>query len=591
MDEKTIALCAAREVFHFSLERSDRGEGDNMRFVKRALAMILSVCLAACVFSSCSKKEKPIDFIYPFSGDINSYDPQVASTSDEYLIIENCYEGLIRMDDDKKVHPGCAENWKISDDGLTYTFNIRRGLKWDISTDVYKEGEDKGKFKDKRLQMMGYEFNPDITAHDFVFALQRAASKETNCPLFSSLSSIKNAVEINSGKMKASALGAVAKDDYTLVITLKSPDEAFMQSLTCAAAMPCNEEFWKATKGRYGLSTNFTLFNGQFYLRQILESSYVLKQNEDYKGPTPAKASELTLKIPSEDDKSDTVERLTSGYYDAAYISSLESERIENSENLTFTEYNDKTLAFVFNTNGEIFQSKTMRKAFCLGFSREENTEKKYFAPAKNLIPTSTRIGANKACEAIGETVKKQNIEESITLFKKGIEIIDKSDFTVTVITTAEYENAAKLMLQGVQSGIGAQTKDKSGNPFTFTLKVKVLESDELKTAMAKGEYDIAFVPYKANSDSAIAFLRTSFSGVSGIDGKKLDKALINAEKAGTLSTKAKYVKDAEKVIIESYSVCPMLWETSYFAQAKGVSNVQFHSGTGRVSFVYATRA
>ena len=561
-----------------------------MRFVKKVLAMVLCILFAASVFSSCSKKDKPIDFIYPFSGDINSYDPQVASTSDEYLIIENCYEGLIRMDDDGTVHPGCAENWSVSENGLVYTFKIQKGLKWDISTDIYTEGEDKGKFKDKRLEMMGYEFNPDITAHDFVFALQRAVLSETKCPLFSYLSSIKNAIEINSGKMKADALGAVAEDDYTLVITLKSPDEAFMQSLTCAAAMPCNEEFWRATKGRYGLSTNFTLFNGQFYLRQILESSYVLKKNDDYKGPAPAIASELTLKIPGEDDKSDTVERLTSGYYDAAYISSLESERIKDSENLTFTEYNDKTLTFVFNTDSDIFQSKTMRKAFCLGFSREENTEKSYFAPAKNLIPSSCKIGANNAAEAIGQTVKEQNNEESVSLFKKGIEIIDKSDFSVTVLTTSEYENAAKLMLQGIQSGIGAQTKDKNGDTVSFTLKVKALESDELKTAMAKGEYEIAFIPYKASSDSAISFLRTSFSGKSGFDSKKLDKALLNAEKAGTLSAKAKYIKEAEEIIIESYSICPMLWESSYFAQATGVSNVQFHSGTGRVSFVYANR-
>ena len=561
-----------------------------MRFVKKVLAMMLCILFAVSVFSSCSKKEKPIDFIYPFSGDINSYDPQVASTSDEYLIIENCYEGLIRMDDDGTVHPGCAESWSISENGLVYTFRIQKGLKWDISTDVYTEGENKGKFKDERLEMMGYEFNPDITAHDFVFALQRAALSETKCPLFSSLSSIKNAVEINSGKMKAASLGAVAKDDYTLVITLKSPDEAFMQSLTCAAAMPCNEEFWRATKGRYGLSTNFTLFNGQFYLRQILESSYVLKKNDDYKGPAPAIASELTLKIPSEDDKSDTIERLTSGYYDAAYISSFESERINDSKNLTFTEYNDKTLAFVFNTNSEVFQSKTMRKAFCLGFSREEDTEKSYFVPAKNLIPSSCKIGANNACEAIGQTVKKQNNTQSVSLFKKGIEIIDKTDFTVTVLTTPEYENAAKLMLQGVQSGIGAQTKDKNGETVSFTLKVKVLASEELKTAMSKGEYEIAFIPYKATSDSAISFLKNSFSGRSGFDGEKLDKALINAEKAGTPDTKAKYVKEAEKIIIESYSICPVLWETSYFAQATGVSNVQFHSGTGRVSFVYANR-
>ena len=561
-----------------------------MRFIKRAPAMILCICLAVCVFSSCSKSEKPIDFIYPFSGDVNSYDPQVASTSDEFLIIENTFEGLIRIDDKGNVRSGCAENWSVSEDGLIYTFNIKKGLKWDIRTDKYTQGEHAGEFRDARLEAMGYEFNPDITAHDFVFALQRAVLPETKCPLFSSLSSIVNAVEINSGKMQASALGATAKDDYTLVIKLKSPDEAFMQTLTSACAMPCNKEFFNFTKGRYGLSTKFTLFNGQFYVNQILETSYLLKRNEDYKGDNPAKASELTLKIESDEDRDKTVERLQSGYYDAAYISSVQSEQIKQSEKITFTPYNDTTLAFVFNTANAMFQSKTMRQAFCLGFSREENTERKYLAPAYNLIPSSSKIAGNNACAAIGKTAAEQNTEKSISLFKKGIEIIDMQDITATVITTPEYEEIAKLMLQGIQSGIGAQTRNKSGEQISFTLKVKVLESTELKTAMAKGEYDIAFVPFKATSDSAIDFLRGAFSSKSGFNTDKFSKALTNAEKAGDLEKKAEYVRKAEKTVIESYSICPVLWETSYFALAKGVGGVDFHSGTGRVSFINATR-
>ncbi|MBE6741546.1 MAG: peptide ABC transporter substrate-binding protein [Ruminococcaceae bacterium] len=559
-------------------------------FLRKSALLILCVCLAASVFSSCSKKDKYIDFIYPFSGDVNSYDPQVASTSDEYLIIENTFEGLIRIDDEGNIQSGCAESWNISDDGLTYTFKIRKGLKWDINVEKYTQGDNKGKFKDSRLEMLGYEFNPDITAADFVFALQRAVSPETKCPLFSSLSSIENAIEINSGKKKRDTLGVKAVDTYTLEIRLKSPDEAFMEALTSAAAMPCNEEFFNATKGRYGLSTTYTLFNGQFYVNQILESSYLLKKNDYYTGEFPAKAGELTLKIPTDEDKDKTVERIANGYYDAAYISFKESEQLANDDSLTFTPYNDTTLAFVFNTNGEIFQSKTMRQAFCLGFSRDGENLKDYFVPALNLVPSSSKIGANNASKAMGTTIKKQNQEKSCELFKKAVDVLAVNEITVTVLTTPEYEECVKFLIQGIQSGIGAQTRNNKGEAITFTLKVKTLESSEMKTAMAKGEYDMAFVEYKATNDSAIFFLHNSFSGKSGFDSDKLDKELENAEKADTLNKKAEHIKQAESIIIESYSVCPVIWETNYFAQAKGVSSVQFHAGTGRVSFINADR-
>ena len=52
------------------------------RMSKRFICVLLAVILVAVTFSSCSGKEKMIDFIYPFSADVNSFDPQVAGTTD-----------------------------------------------------------------------------------------------------------------------------------------------------------------------------------------------------------------------------------------------------------------------------------------------------------------------------------------------------------------------------------------------------------------------------------------------------------------------------------------------------------------------------
>ena len=136
--------------------------------MKKIISLLLTAVLIITVFAGCGKSEKKINLMYPFTANVNSYDPQVASPGDEYLIIENTIEGLIRIGSDGKVKKGVADSWSISDDGLTYTFNLKRGMKWNIDT----EKDDKGEYKDERLQMLGKEFNPDITANDFVFALQ-----------------------------------------------------------------------------------------------------------------------------------------------------------------------------------------------------------------------------------------------------------------------------------------------------------------------------------------------------------------------------------------------------------------------------------
>lgn len=551
--------------------------------MKRIISILTAIILLATTLAGCSGNQKAIDFIYPFSANIRSFDPQVAETRDEFLLIENTFEGLIRIDDEGNIQNGMAESYNISNDGLTYTFKIREGMKWDINT----EKRDDGTYKDERLEMLGYDFNPDITANDFVFALQRACEPLTDSPMFASLSCIENANSVHKGLLPSSKLGVSAKDTYTLEIKLSSKDNMFLSTLSTAVAMPCNQEFFNATKGRYGLERKYTLFNGQFYLSQILESSYLLKANEYYTGEFPAIASELTLKIVNNEDRDKTIELLQKGYYDAVFLDGFDTEKIKDSSGITYTPYNDTTWAFILNSSNEVLQSKTMREAFALGLTRLNDTGKEYLANADCLTPSSCVIGNESATKAIGKTTKNQDIEKSVELWKKGLEVIDQSNIELTVKTTPEMEEYVKRMLQGIQSGIGAIVRDNNNEPFSFTVKLDVVSEDELKSSVSKREFEIAFYPFKSESNSALTYLKGfSKSNSTGFDTAKLTNALAKAERSGN----AENIKSAETAILNEYTIVPMLYETSYYASANGVSGIQFHAGTGRVSFVNATR-
>lgn len=551
--------------------------------MKRTISILTAIILLAATLAGCSGNQKPIDFIYPFSANIRSFDPQVAETRDEFLLIENTFEGLIRIDDEGNIQNGMAESYNISDNGLTYTFKIREGMKWDINT----EKRDDGTYRDERLEMLGYDFNPDITANDFVFALQRACEPLTDSPMFASLSCIENANAVHKGLFPSSKLGVRAKDTYTLEIRLSSRDDMFLSTLSTAVAMPCNQEFFNATKGRYGLERKYTLFNGQFYLSQILESSYLLKANEYYTGEFPAIASELILKIVNNEDRDKTIELLQKGYYDAAFLDGFDTEKIKDSSGITYTPYNDTTWAFILNSSNEVLQSKTMREAFALGLTRLTDTGKEYLSNAECLTPSSCVIGNENATKAIGKTTKNQNIDKSVELWKKGLEVVNQSNIELTVKTTPEMEEYVKRMLQGIQSGIGAIVRDNNNEPFSFTIKLDVVSEDELKSSVSKREFEIAFYPFKSESNSALTYLKGfSKSNSTGFDTEKLTNAIAKAERSGN----AENIKSAETAILNEYTIVPMLYETSYYASANGVSGIQFHAGTGRVSFVNATR-
>ena len=198
-------------------------------------------------------------------------------------------------------------------------------------------------------------------------------------------------------------------------------------------------------------------------------------------------------------------------------------------------------------------------------------------------------MGNSSAAELMGSTVAKQDIDKSVELWSKGLGEIGETTFTVTVVTPKSMEKYVKQMLQGVQSGIGNVVKNPNGDKISLTIKVNALDDGEYKDALSSKNYDIAFCSYKSSSSSPTAYL-SGFSSISGVDSDKLAQEIEKANSSTTSKENAQHLKNAENAIIGDYCVYPMLYETSYYASAKGVSGIQFHAGTGRISFVYANR-
>ena len=553
-----------------------------MKKIIKIISIILAAVIIASTLSSCSGGEKNIDFIYPFNADIASFDPQVASTADEFLIIENCFEGLVRVDDSGEIQKGAAESWSVSDDGLVYTFKIKQGLKWRVLSNI----EDK---LTKAQELMGKDFNPDITAHDFVFALQRAVLPATECPLFASISSIENAVKIHNGKLSASKLGVKAIDDYTLEIRLTEADNSFISTLSTSVAMPCNEAYFNATKGRYGLGLDYTIFNGQFYIKSILEASYILDNNDQYKGDHPSNVSDITLKFIDSD--TNIAKNLKSGYFDCAYLSGNDYDALDDDE-ITATPYSNKTWAMVLNKNRQLLSSKTMRKAVCLSISSIDLSEHKYLSKATNLIPPSCSIYGVSIDDAIGKTVDGYNPEKAVELWKKGLSEEGFTSASFTVIAPENMEDVVKKYVQGIQGSIGkvsAYRYNGDTNQISFSLEVKLLSNEDFASAFNKGEYDLALYQFEATSSNAEVFLKKIIDGNYAGEIKSVSDALKKAQ-ASNAKNAAKNIGACEKELLGDYSIFPVMYESSYYAMAKGVSGVNFHAGSGRVSFVYANR-
>lgn len=541
--------------------------------MKKTISIICCILLVISIFSGCGAKEKKIDLIYPFSGKINSYDPQVAAESDEFLIIENCFEGLVRSDDEGNITPGCAASWRIENDGLKYTFNLQKGLKWYIFKSVQER--------------MGEDYNPEITADDFVFALQRAVSRETESPLYSTISCIENAPAVYEGSAAADSLGVRAVDKYTLEITLSSADNGFIQALSTAVAMPCNRDFFEKTNGRYGLDLMYTMFNGQFIVTNELDKSYILKNNKNYNGPSPAKATDLTLKIVEENEL--LAEKLLSGYYDSAYLRGYESVSINEKDKIKLVPYSNITWAMIINTDSGILANQDARHAIALSLSEPDYEKYDFLTKAKGFIPPSCTANGKSFTEQSKDVTLGYSGEQAVELWKEAAKDDKIYSSELTFIVPDTMEEAAKQILQGVQSSLGA-ISNVNGKKISISIKLEAIPENELKTRTAARDYDIALYPFKASSASPVSFLQTfSDNNITGFYDEDFINSLETAKGADTEN----FIEECEKcerALIDTYCYTPLFYESNFYASAKGVSGVQFHAGTGRVSFVYADR-
>ena len=539
--------------------------------MKRIISISLCLVLIAAVFAGCGNSNEYIGLIYPFGGNVSSYDPQIASTSDEFLIIENTFEGLVRCDDEGNITPGCAESWEVTEAGLKYTFHLYRGLKWHVFDSVKNR--------------MGEHYDPELTAFDFAFALKRAADPLTESPLYSTISNIYNAPEVNKGWIDKSQLGVKAIDNYTLEIMLSKPDNGFLQTLSTAVAMPCNEEFFNKTNGRYGLGLQYIMFNGQFRVTDELDNSYILRsccgEKGAYKGPTKTTVSNITLEVVDDDES--LVEKLKSGYYDAAYIRGYESTEISDKSGISLIPYSNTTWSFLLNSRNGILSSANARKAIALAVSEINSEDFPYLENAKSFIPPSCSIGNTSYTEMTKDITEKGNADNAVSLWKKAVEATSIYDIELTVLAPENMETEAKLLLQGIQSSIGSISNAEEDKKISFSLKLETKPESEIKTAVNSGNYDIALYSLTATASSPVSFLKAfTDNNVTGFDESKFTEALNNAQSANTAAA----CLDCERKLIDTHCYIPLFYESRYYANAKGVSGIQFHPGSGRVNFV-----
>lgn len=553
---------------------------------KRIISLVLCLtCLVLCL-SSCGKGNSMI--LLPAYGCPKSCDPQIYNGNESVNITTNTFEGLVRMDEKGNILPGVADSWDISNDGLTYTFHLKNNSKWHLTNG--------GK---KMLEKAGIKnFSDNVTADDFVFAMRRAIDPATGAPHGNLLRNVKNGINIQEGYVPPENLGVTAEDNNTLTIQLDKPDINFLNTLAMPLCVPCNKTFFEATKGRYGLSSDFLICNGPYYLSNLNtdSGSITLKKNEDYTGiykplTDTLRFAQTSADYPSkneeekkdEDDTSLNLYKslaLKDGGLDAGLITSLKNDELP--KHLTSVPCENGVKAICFNQNSEFSKNRNLRMAlaYATDLTKAIGSKQK---KATGILPDCLLVTE-------GHPYRKEVGNANLLAFDP-----DKSESFLNNANGKDKEyNLSLLCLEEDKTYVTSFIQNWQkvfGSGLSISIKTYKTHS-ELLDAMERDNYDIAFLELPVTNCLApqvlMAFAYDNPDNLIHLNDEPFTWDIIRATTASNAKECENACIDGENRLISEGYIIPVSSVTNYMALSKNGKKIGFDP-SGNIFFGFET--
>ena len=368
-----------------------------------------------------------------YTSDPETWDVLNTSKAADSEAIVKTYDGLAEYDTENVLQPALAESWSVSDDGLTYTFKIRQGVKW-----VDSQGREVA----------------DVTADDFVAGMQHMMDA---CGGLEYLVQgiIVNANEYISGAVTDfSKVGVKAVDDYTLQYTLVQPTSYFLTMLGYGVFAPMSRSFYESKGGKfgeefdaaaetytYGKTPDDIAYCGPYLVSNATaENTIVFKANPAYWNAKNVTVQTITWLYNDGKDALKAYNDTMSGVLDGAGLNSSAVEAAKNDgvfDTLAYSTATDATCFSAFLNVNRIATANTNDNTTAASTKDELAQERskaalrnQHFRLAMNL---AVDRGAYNA-QTVGEELKYASL---INSFTPGTFVTLEEDVTVDINGTA----------------------------------------------------------------------------------------------------------------------------------------------------------
>ena len=424
--------------------------------MKKLLAVLLVTLLA---LTGCSGKKVTYvtDYNYVYSTDIETLDYTASMRATNADHTQNFVDTLYELDNLGNLIPALATSYEVSEDGKTYTFKIREGVKWVTNT--------------------GDEY-ADVTAHDFVFGMKHAFDVKSEMRGIVENSIVGLSEYRKNPSVGFDKVGVKATDDYTLVYTLNEPESFFLTKINYGIFQPVNEEFVVSLGG----SKNFgkidpatILYNGPYLFTNNTSQSVIeYKKNASYWDAENVHVENVKLIYYTGDNPGELYTNFANGTFTQARVfpndPTWAAVQEKHADNVIFSELNGVVFNFNWNLNRRSYNATTkkddtqkndtkvailnkdFRQAVNHAFSREDYLAQSVGKDAaKKLIRNDFLPPAFAAVYGINDTVDypKLVLDElaAINANWKGYDLTDGQDAYFNADKAKAFADAAKTAL------------------------------------------------------------------------------------------------------------------------------------------------
>ena len=330
--------------------------------------LIIHVCISHIfptdVSAEVKGKETPVPggiYRRPLEFNPKTLDPALSVDIHAVTVIQQVFDGLVQFDKDLNVIPAIARSWKVSSNGLTYTFYLREGIK----------------FHNVR----------EVTADDFIYSFTRIIDPKTKSPAAPFLEKVIGFKEFQEGKV-SNVKGLRAIDKYTFEIKLSEPYSPFLSILGMNKFKVLPKEEVERSGILFGKSPVGT---GPFKFVSMKEGEeIVLVANPDYFEGRPY-LEKIVFKIFHGAPREKILTEFKEGGVEESFIPPEEIEEILKQRQYPFIQKPLLSLRFYgFNLRTKSLENKKLRKAINFGIDKKSiisEIHKNQFNIARGILP------------------------------------------------------------------------------------------------------------------------------------------------------------------------------------------------------------